>query len=371
MPGRIEDSYYTPEYMTQLKEDLESEKGNSFTISTLSKCIQIIKEVEEGKNNQSSQCIEFQDLKDRVIEIYKTSNEGFEGIEWDFSNVSTWEVSSFPMVGSTGDSQEIQSCSSEGGQDIKEKCVEQIASHIKGMGDSSEQALALINFIESLFHPIEMTDMLITPPGSDTSKHEEKEFEVKITGAKDLEGEFHSDLCMAYNPELISKDGNLKLTFQFKEKGEVLLDVHEHLRMRRLGDEGIKAVVEKIVEKAPWYAPGMVVRNIAENNMKMSEEDLVISYRCFTFFQDENGNVVVSATRDNNPLEDQEGVMEAIEKSLRDSLSWENSSNEFAMNWGKMMVLPEMGGKAQVINALFSPQVEGGQGNLNWVPKDS
>jgi hypothetical protein len=115
----------------------------------------------------------------------------------------------------------------------------------------------------------------------------------------------------------------------------------------------------------------VVVRNIAESNMKLSDEDLEISYRCFKFFRDEKDNVVVSATRDHNPLEDQEGVMEAIEKSLKDSLSWETPATEYAINWGKMMILPEMGGKAQVINALFSAEIEGGKGSLTWLPLDN
>lgn len=232
----------------------------------------------------------------------------------------------------------------------------------------------LETFITNLFHLVELKEEA-------KFTRRRNGFSVELDCFYEKFGEIPPDTRIPYDVGIVSNVG--KVCFDVNvQNGSVKLNVHEHLRMCPVSEEKKESILESfsnmvipdslraISRFLPAFIQKLLVgdgnglrvwlRNKADESLGLVDGE--IKYQEFTFFISKgyvSSDVHIRATRDDATDEQSLRARELGRQNLIAN-SYAERFARSAMNWGRMLLLPE-GGNAKYINILFSPAEEGGR----------
>lgn len=132
-----------------------------------------------------------------------------------------------------------------------------------------------------------------------------------------------------------------------------------HVYFQLVSEEKKQAILNTLVN-LPFFR----IRDKAKSNIDVADQR--IELRKVVFFESSEGEIRVRGERDPVPPEEEERIAK-----IRENLFSELKHEQFApsaVNWGKLILLPEVGANASLINILFGPKQnpEDKSGRLMW-----
>jgi hypothetical protein len=259
-------------------------------------------------------------------------------------------------------------------QELKGRAVRELDFFIGAMPLVDSLRKELRQFITSLLHLIELKEKA-------KFTRIRGGFSIELSCFEERVAVIPSDSRVPYDVGILSEGRKLRFDV-FTHGDKVKLNVNEHLRMWPVTEEKIESILESFsnmiipnsFRSVSRFLPTFIqelllgdgnglrawLRNKAEENLRLVDGEII--YREFSFFLSKgyfSNEVRMTATR-NDAIDPESLRKRELSRQNLIANSYAERFARSAMNWGRMLLLPE-GGNAKYINTLFAPAEEGGR----------